>query len=244
MLSLICIDEQGKALCRKRYKSALGVTNTPNSSRTASEAVRDVIERDAAIRSSLARSLINTRALARQIQVATNERFSFDALVAAIRRYPIKERITKANTVASVILRLGLKNKLVEVTIQNEPGTPVLLSKFSEQVDYGRGEMLTIISGVRNALIIIDSSNLDKLRRIIPKKCVLSVIHNLAAVIVTFDTELAIKTSGLIAAITTEIAIEEISIIDFVPGFEEAYVIIDQKDAVRAYQALERLSAA
>ena len=213
-----------------------------NSTRNASEAVRAVIERDAVIRNALARRLINTRALARYIQVATNEKFSFEALVAAIRRYPVKETTTKRKATGKLILKLGLKNKIVEVNIQNEPDTPGLLAKFSEEVDYGRGETLTIVSGVRNSLIVIDSSNLDKLSKIIPKKNVVGVVHNLSAVIVTLNTEAAVKTPGLLAAITTEIAIEDINILDFVSAVNELYVMVDQKDAVRAYQALETLS--
>lgn len=220
----------------------MGVINTSNSSQNASEVVRDVIERDAVIRNGLARRLINTRALARYIQVATYEKFSLEALVAAIRRYPVKETATIRKAMGGLILKLGLKNKIVEVTIQNEPDIPVLLSKFSEEVDYMRGETLTIISGARNSLVVIDSSNLDKLIRIIPKKNVLAVRRNLATVIVTIDTEPTIKTPGFIAAMTTEIAIEGISIIDFVSAFEEIYVIVNQRDALRAYRALEMLS--
>lgn len=216
--------------------------NTSNSARNASEAVRAVIERDAVIRNALARRLMNTRALARYIQVATNEKFSFEALVAAIRRYPVKETATKRKATGKLILKLGLKNKVVEVNIQNELDTPGLLAKFSEEVDYGRGEMLTIVSGVRNSLVVIDSSNLDKFSKIIPKKNILGVFHNLSAVIVTVNTEAAVKTPGLLAAITTEIAIEDINILDFVSAVDEIYVMVDQKDAVRAYQALETLS--
>lgn len=216
--------------------------NTSNSARNASEAVRAVIERDAVIRNALARRLMNTRALARYIQVATNEKFSFEALVAAIRRYPVKETATKRKATGKLILKLGLKNKIVEVNIQNEPDIPGLLAKFSEEVDYGRGEMLTIVSGVRNSLVVIDSSNLDKFSKIIPKKNILGVFHNLSAVIVTVNTEAAVKTPGLLAAITTEIAIEDINILDFVSAVDEIYVMVDQKDAVRAYQALETLS--
>lgn len=195
------------------------------------------------IRDGLARRLVNVRALARYIQIATNEKFSFEALVAAIRRYPVKDAATKRKATGKLILKLGLKNKIVEVIIQNEPNIPVLLAKFSEEVDFVRGETLTIISGVRTALVVIDSSNLDKLIRTIPKKNVLSVTRNLATVIITIDTETAIKTPGFLAAITTEIAIEGISIIDFVSAFEEIFVIVNQRDALGAYQALERLSS-
>lgn len=212
-----------------------------NSSRSASEIVRDVIERDAVIRNGLARGLINVRALARYMQVTTREDTTFEALVAAIRRYPIKETAAKRKGMGKLILRLGMKNKVVEATIRNDPEIPALLGKFSQEIDFARGETLSVVTGAENTRVLIDAKNLDKLARTIPKKNIIGVLPNQAAVILTY-TEAGIKSTGFIAALSNEIAMDGINISDFVHSFPDALFVVDEKDSVKAYQALERLS--
>jgi hypothetical protein len=212
-----------------------------NSSRTASEIVRATIETDAVIRNGLARGLVNVRALARYIQVETREEVTFEALVAAIRRYPVKETASKRKGMGSLISKLGVKNEIDEVTIRNEPEIPALLGKFSEQVDYGRGEIFSIVSGQQIVRVVIDSKNLEKLTRMIPKKDILGVIHNLAAVTFTYR-ENAIDTPGFLATLFNEIALEGINIKDFLDPSPDGIFIVPEKEAIRGYQALERLS--
>ena len=61
-----------------------------NQPKPAGEIVREAIERDGVIRNGLARGLVNHRALARWIQDSSPTEASFDALLSAIRRYPLQ----------------------------------------------------------------------------------------------------------------------------------------------------------
>lgn len=207
-------------------------------SRTAGEIVRDVIQRDAVIRNGLARGLVNVRALARYIQVTTREDTTFEALVGAIRRYPVKEAAVDRQLMGEAITRLGMKNKIVEVVVRNEPEIPILLGKFSQMVDYGRGETLSIVSSEEDVIVVVDSSNLDKLLKIIPKKNVFSVVRSLATVSVNYK----IHPPGFLATMCTEIAIDGINIWDLVHSNSDVKFVVDEKDALRTYQALERLA--
>jgi len=213
----------------------------PPLARSASEVVRDTIEKDPVIRIGLARGLINVRALARRMQVETHEETTFEALVAAIRRYPIKETAAKRRSMGGLLTKLGMKNRIADVTIRNAPEIPVLLGRFSEEVDYARGETLSIVSGSKNVRVVLDEKNLDKLIKMVPKNSVLGVLRNLAAVIITYD-ERAYTTPGFSAAMFNELAMEGINVDDFIQSPPDGFYIVAEKDALRAYQALERLS--
>jgi len=119
--------------------------DTSDSKRPPSEAVKEIIERDGAIKIGVARGLVNARALARYIQVATHEQYSLEALVSAIRRYPIKASAERYQDAGRLITKLTLKNNIVAVTIRSAPEIPLILAKFSGEIDYGRGETLSLI---------------------------------------------------------------------------------------------------
>ena len=200
------------------------------------------MEKDPVIRNGLARGLINSRALARYLQVATHEEVTFEALVSAIRRYPVKEALQKRQEMGRLISKIGIKNKIVEVAIRNDPEMPPLLARFSGEVDYGRGDTLSIVSSAHEVIVVVDSSNLDKLLGVIPKRNVMSVDHDLATVVVNYKTPV-VGTPGLLAAICTEIAIEGISIRDLIETLSDSTFLVREEDALRAYEAVKRLAS-
>ncbi len=216
-----------------------------NPTRSTSELVREVIERDGVIRNGLARGLINARALARYIQVATREEVSLEALVSSIRRYPLKEVTTKRQSVGKMIIKLTMKNKIVVVSILNEPSITTALARFSSEVEYGRGETLHIVSGVETVEAVIDSSNLEKLTPMMPKENIIQVSGNLAEIVVSLS-EIAFKTPGVIATIGTELAMNNVNLVTYLTYGHPPHVIIvvEEKDSLKSYQALERLSKA
>lgn len=212
--------------------------------RATSEVVGEFMERDAVARNGFARGLINVRALARYIQVQTHERYSFEALVSAIHRYPAKDTSARRQVWGRLITGLTMKNNIVEVTIKNEPDVPLLLARFSGTVDYGRGDTLSIVSNPQCVNVIIDSKNSDKLTRTIPKRNILRISGNLAAVIVT-EAEANIDTPGFEAAIFDEIAMDGINLQEHVgqagpPSYD--MFLVKEPDALRTYQAVERLA--
>ena len=215
-----------------------------NSTRHASEIVREIIERDGVIRHGLDRGLINTRALARYIQAATRGEATFEALVSAIRRYPVKKSSVKRIEVGRMITKVSMKNKMVNVAIRNEPGIPLELARFSADVDYSRGETLRIVSGPETVRLTIDSRNLEKLTSKIPKKNILDITTNLAEILVQ-HSEKIVRTPGVVATITTELAMNDVNMLDCTGTYgppPQIAIVVEEKDAPRTYQSLEALS--
>jgi aspartokinase len=211
-----------------------------DSARRTNELVREMIERDAVIKNGLARGLINVRALARYFQVATGEEVTFEAFVAGIRRYPVKESAAGYRAVGKMIDKLTLKNNLVDVEILNGPEIPIAIAKFSSEIDYARGETLSIASEARRVRVVTDSKNLDKLTALIPKRSILSVVRNLAQVSVEMS-ETVIKIPGVLATIATEFSMNGINLVDAITCVPDGSFLVDEKDAAKAYEILERL---
>jgi aspartokinase len=217
--------------------------DTSDPDRPPSEAVKEIIERDGAIKIGLARGLVNARALARYIQVATHDQYSLEALVSAVRRYPVKASAAKYQDAGRLITKLTLKNKIVAVTIRSAPEIPLILAKFSGEIDYGRGETFRVSSGAESISVVIDSKNLDKLTAAIPKKDMVRVLGDLSEIIVVLS-DVALKTVGVAATITTELAINSVNIM-YIMSYGPPHTmvfIVEEEEALNGYRGLQKLS--
>jgi aspartokinase len=204
------------------------------------EAVRRVLDASPAIREGLAGGLVNVRALARRIQVTSAPRASIEALVAAIRRFPLEGAVERDRAIGELITKLRLKNEIVDVEIRNDPAIPGLLAKFSQRVDTSKGESLSVASSVDGVVVVTDSANLDSLIEVLPRRNVTNITRNLAEVSVTLDQSYK-KMVGVIARLTTEIALERINIRDFIHSAPHIGIVVEERDALRTYRAMERL---
>jgi aspartokinase len=226
-----------------RARAQIGDPNTSDSDRATGDVVKEFIERDGAIKIGLARGLLNSRALARYIQVATHEKYSFESLVSAIRRYPIKASASRYQDAGRLITKLTLKNNIVAVTIKSSPEIPLILAKFSGEIDYGRGETFRVSSGAESISVVIDSKNLDKLIAAIPKEDLVRVLSNLSEIIVVLS-DIALKTVGVAATITTELAINGVNIM-YIMSYGPPHTmvfIVEEDDALNGYRGLHKLS--
>lgn len=209
----------------------------------ASEAVRETIERDGVVRNGLARGLINTRALARYIQTTRQQDATLEAIVAAIRRYPIRRSAERYQKVGKLMTKLTMKNRIVDVAVLNDPSIPPALGRFSSEVNYGRGDSFRVVAGVERVKVVIDEKNLNKLLSVLPKKNVKEVVRNLAEIIVSTTEELE-RTPGVVAAIATELAMNDINNIELMTCNPQIVVVVEERDAMKSYESLQRLMTA
>lgn len=237
------MEKIGKALWHKCAEKVDRDAVMLNSERPTGEVVKEFIERDGVIKNGLARGLMNARALARHIQVATHEQYSFEAILSAIRRYPVKASATKYREVGKLISKMTLKNKIAVVLIRNSPEIPSLLAKYSGEIDYGRGETLRILSGPEAVTVVIDSKNLDKLTEKTPKKDIVKTFSGLSEIVVTLS-ELSVSTPGVLAALATELAINSVNLITSAAPPNTHVFVVEEEEALNGYRALERLSRA
>jgi len=211
-----------------------------DSERSTADVVRETIERDGSIKVGLARGLINSRALARYIQVQTMEKYSFDGILSAIRRYPVKASAAKHHSAGKLISKIELKNKIAVATIKNTPEVPTKLAEFSKQIDYGRGETFRVVSGPESVFVVVDSKNLGKVVSTASKGDLLMTQDNLSEIVLK-ESEEALTTPGIIAAWATELAMNGVNVVACAAPPTSAIFIVKQEDALRAYQTIESM---
>jgi aspartokinase len=211
---------------------------------SAGELVRDAIERDGVVRNGLARGLINHRALARWIQENAGFDVSFDAVLNAIRRYPLGRSTARRQAVGRLMLKLSLKNKVAVLSLRNEREVQRAIAKFSEQVNYANGETFRVVSSMDAVSVTLDSKNAEKLESQVLKSVILRRLKNLAELTVAMDAEIE-RSSGVISTIASELATNDVNIRQLASvGPGRVLILIDEKDAMDAYRALEDLSKA
>src|SRR5208282_866342 len=206
--------------------------------------VEKVIERDGSIRNDLARGLLNVRALARYIQEESRrdgDELSLESLIGAIRRYDVRERTEAHQSIGKLLKKLTMRNKIVDVAILNDPEITAALAKFASTIDYSLGETFRLVSGVESIRVVIDEKNLDKMKSIIPKKNIPKISTGLAEIIVSMS-EVADTTPGVVSEVTTELAMNGINMVEFMSCVPELIIVVDEKDALRSYDAIEKLT--
>ena len=142
--------------------------------------------------------------------------------------------------IGRTIQKMAMKDKIVVVKLRNEPSIAALLARFSESVDYGRGETLHIVSLVDTVTVVTDAKNLDKLLKSIPKKNTLRVYENLAEIIISLSDEVIFR-PGAVAAVSGKLARGGINMFEFISSTPHGIIIVSEKDALRSYQLLQKL---
>lgn len=209
---------------------------------SAGELVRKVIERDGVVRNGLARGLVNHRALARWVQESSPAEVSFDAILSAIRRYPIRQASAKRQVHGRMILKLSLKNKVAVVSLKNEREVQKAVARFSEEVNYANGETFRVASSMEAVSVTLDAKNASRFESQVPKSSVLRRIEKLAELVVTMEPEIE-RTPGGISTIASELAMNDVNIRQLTSvGPGRILILVDEKDAMEAYRALELLA--
>jgi len=216
----------------------------PDSTRSVGEIVREAIERDGVVKHGLARGLINARALARSIQANAPEETSFDAILSAVRRYPVRASSARRESVGKAILKLSMKNRVVVVSIRNQPELQLAIAHLAGEVNYARGETFRVVSGTDAVSVTIDSKNVGKLESKVPKRDVLRKLESLAELVIDLAPDIE-RTPGVLAAVTTELGMNDVNIVQLSSvGPGRIILLASEKDAMRAYESLERMSRA
>ena len=210
---------------------------------SAGELVRKVVERDGVVRNGLARGLVNHRALARWIQ-STSDGASFDAILSAIRRYPIRQSSARRQVLGRMILKLSLKNGVTVLSLKNEREVQKAVARFSEGVNYANGETFRVVSSMEAVSVTLDSKNSAGLESLVPKSVVLRKLEHMAELVVSMGIEIE-KESGVISTIASELAMNDVNVRQLTSvGPGRILVLVDEKDAMEGYRALESLAQA
>jgi aspartokinase len=93
---------------------------------------------------------------------------------------------------------------------------------------------------VESVKVIIDSSNLSKLLALIPKKNVKKIVGNLAEIVAS-EPEWILESPGVVATMANELFENGVNLREFLTCSPATIIVVDEKDAWKAYEALRRL---
>ncbi len=215
--------------------------NDLNLTQNATTLVRLAIDRDGVLRNALARGIVNTRAVARDIEMQSNGSVSFDAVLSAIRRYPIKSVSQELIKAGHAILKLSLKNRITVISLKNSREIQNTILKFSSEINSASGETFRLVTNMDTASVTIDTKNLERFESFIPNSQVNRKLTGLAEVVIDMPIEIE-KSPGILSSIVTELSINDVVIRQFTTiGPGRMIILVDESDATRAFDTLQKL---
>ncbi len=195
-----------------------------------------LIAQDVSIDKALRRDLVNMRALAVYLIKKHHLSASVDAVISAIRRYPMEGVIADQETKLLSIFKNSVvftKSNMVCMTLEAD-AVKDLVANFGQQ---GVKKNFRIIRGKKYTKVIINDVDLDAFMKYFKKADIVDVRKGLGEVRIVLQKG-AENMRGIIAKVTGEIALQEISIIEMIFCFPELLVYVDQKDLLHAHQAV------
>jgi hypothetical protein len=202
--------------------------------------VEGLIESDPVIKKGLQRGIINSRALARFIQEEDGQESTLDAILGIIRRYPLGDEEERDHTRVFKGCELALRSKIGDLAVENGPDIMKRIAEFAGTIRTTRGENLRVMVGLQSIRVIADQKALETFRQTLRPKEIVSYSADLTEISLLMPPE-AIKTKGIIAKISTELALNDVNLVGIMCCAPEDILLVAEKDSARALETLQRM---
>jgi hypothetical protein len=207
------------------------------------EAVEEIVREKPFLESSLAEGLINTSALARQIQPQIEKRLGKSvqtgAIVMAIKRMPLRPAIHSKKNINSLQNNLNDLTVRSKLTIFNYQNSPTLMScqgQLTEKIRTKDDIFYTYSRGMNESTLVISHSMAETVHDIFHKENLKWHAINMSAITIKLQNENT-STPGLYYQILKILAWQNINISEAVSTSNEFTLIMEQKNINRAFQA-------
>ncbi|MCS7386653.1 MAG: ACT domain-containing protein [archaeon GB-1867-005] len=210
------------------------------------EAVRRIILQHPSITDCIKMGVINYSALAARIkpevEKTTGRRnVRIEAIKMALIRFSdelIKDNKILENKIREVIANtvLELKSDIVVLTVRQEALTDKLDSLMKRVV---ASRFFQLTQGLQTFTLIFDGRELKKVVEIIGEDDIEVFIDNQSAIIL-LSPRSVIEVPGVISYITALLARKGINITQIISCHEDTILIVDRKDASKAFATLEK----
>lgn len=205
--------------------------------------VHDYIDNDISIKKLLSANLVNISSLARKIATEHNLMNNIDAVISAIRRYDKeKVKITRQTEIYELLkqTRMSTRNRLSSILIEKHQTIRDDVKKAYSEINFSAGETLKIFELESFVKLIVDEKNHDKIIKLFNSRYVSHTTKNICEITLSYPKKI-IKTPGVFALISQELANNEISIVDSMICHFEHLIILDVKDYKKAFDVINKL---
>ncbi len=205
--------------------------------------VWDYIDSNTEVRKSLARNLINTSALAREIAKAENLQGNIDAIISAIRRYENKEKEVRYKSIYDLLekSKITTKTKLGSILLKRNDETQRIVARLYSKVKLNRSSTLKILEVTNHIKIDMDEELLEEIKSMFSDSDIEYVQKNLGELVIAYSDDIT-KIPGVFAALSNELAMNGVSIIDSMICHREHFFMVNEEDLEKVFSVVLNLT--
>lgn len=213
---------------------------------TVSHLVRKIVSENPFLAEAVSKELISHGNFAEQIKTEIEKelgkKVKESAIVMALRRYAedlhsFDKKIKRFSFKGEIIMRTSIIDF-------NVVKSNILLNKIKNiynLVDFDKGDTLNIILGSNEVSIVTNEKYREKLTNFLKGEKILSKEFNLVALTIIFDTKDFFDTPGVIFSAIRKLAWEQINLFEIISTMTELTFILNKKDSMKAYNALQEM---
>lgn len=201
--------------------------------------VWQILDSDLSVKKDLARKIVNTRALARDIIKRYNLKTSLDAVISAIRRFEAQGNFVKEDKQMRNLLKNSLIRTRTNLTCFTIKIKPREFFKKVQDVDMNIPGT-RVSSGSFAVKLVVISDKADRIRKKF-KDHIIKEEKELGEIKLELSDE-ACQTKGVLARIASEISLHDINIQEFFICPPEFLIYVREKDLVKTHQSIVELT--
>jgi len=212
---------------------------------TISHVVSKLINEKVYLYEAISKRIASYGSVARQlkpdIEKELGREVEHTAIVTAIRRFADKiETKYKDLKFNSKYAEVNLKTHIIDINVLKTQALFDKLKRFYDVVDFERGDILHVIYGRTHVAIVTNERYKEQILNLLQNQKIRKIEEDLVALSFTVGRK-RIDKPGVLFQITRSLAWENINIIEIISVDLDVAFIVDKKDAVKGYNALERL---
>lgn len=135
---------------------------------------------------------------------------------------------------------VNLKTNVIDINVLRTPCLFDKLKRIYDIIKFEKGDILHIIYGKNSVSIVTNERYKEQICTFLQNERIMNIEENLVSLSFTIAKEL-VDIPGVLFQIVRNFAWENINIKEVISIDLEITFIVDNKDAVRGYKALERL---
>jgi aspartokinase len=207
--------------------------------------VWEILDNDITIKKDLERGIINVSALSQYLLDTYKIEGSLDSVISAVRRYKADETIQDDFVKISKALAeavISTKTNISLITLRNATNTYKYIGALMTNEDFLKNDVFRLIKTRHEVQIVVDRDSQAKAKSFFPESAVEETRKGLVELSITL-TQKGWDTKGVLSRMANELATQGINIVMIFSVYPTISIFIDEKDLLRAHEALIRISA-
>ena len=212
---------------------------------TISHVVQKLVNDKVFIQEPMSRGIVSYGSLAEQLKPEIEKELGKEvkthAIVMALYRYAETLQQTHKKIFFNYSSEIIMKTDMCDISVIRSSTLLNKIVKLYNIVKFETGDILNVVHGRYEVSIVTNERYKKKLLEFLKGEKILNVEDNLVSLTLTFTKDF-LYTPGVLFNIIRNIAWDDINIFEIVSTYTELTFIIHKKDAMKGYNALEKIA--